>query len=79
MENGTKEALKAAGSGVGGAAAGAATYSVIGGVGIAATGTAVGVTLGPFIAIGAVIGGAGYGLYRLGKYIGKDSSDSEKK
>ncbi len=46
-----------------GAAAGAGTYGIIGGVGVAATGTAVGVTLGPFIAIGAGVGLTGYGLY----------------
>ena len=59
-----------------GAAAGAATYGAIGGVGIAATGTAVGVTLGPFIAIGAGIGLAGYGVYWLGKQVGKKKKES---
>jgi hypothetical protein len=53
-----------------GAGVGAGTYGVIGGVGIAALGGAAGVTLGPFIAIGAGIGFAGHGLYWLGKQIG---------
>ena len=52
-----------------GAAIGASTYHVIGGIGIAAIGTAVGVTLGPFIGIGAGVGLGGYSLYWLGKQI----------
>lgn len=51
-----KDGFKAATAGVVGAGAGAATYSVIGGVGIAVSGTAVGITIGPFIAIGAGLG-----------------------
>lgn len=69
MKEGTKDALKAGGSAVGGGAVGAAIYSVIGGIGIAGGGTAVGITLGPFIAIGSGIGLAGYGLYWLGKQV----------
>ena len=72
-----KEAYKAATAGIVGAGAGAATYGAIGGVGIAATGTAVGVTLGPFIAIGAGVGLAGYGVYWLGKQIGRKKSESK--
>ena len=70
MKKGTKNALKCAGAGTGGAAAGAGVYAVIGGIGVAAGGTAVGITLGPFIAIGAGVGLAGYGVYWLGKQIG---------
>ena len=65
-----KEPVKAGIAAVAGAAVGAGAYGVIGGVGVAATGTAVGVTLGPFIAIGAGVGLTGYGLYWLGKQIG---------
>jgi uncharacterized membrane protein len=43
----------------------------IGGIGVAATGTAVGITLGPFIAIGAGVGLTAYGLYWLGKQVGQ--------
>jgi hypothetical protein len=39
--------------------------------GIAATGTAVGITLGPLMTIGAGVGLTGYGIYWLGKQIGK--------
>lgn len=60
-----KEARKAGTAcGVGGAV-GASTHATIGSVGLAATGTAVGVGLGWFIAAGAVLGLAGYGVYRL--------------
>ncbi len=62
---------KAAISTAGGAAIGAGIYGTIGGVGLAAGGTAVGITLGPFIAIGAGIGLAGYGLVWLGKQTGR--------
>ena len=70
MKEGTKNALKCVGAGTGGAAAGAGVYAVIGGIGLAAGGTAVGITLGPFIAIGAGAGLLGYGLYWLGKEVG---------
>lgn len=66
-----KNILKCAGTGAGGAAAGATVYGIIsGGVGLALTGTAMGITLGPFIAIGAGAGVLGYGLYWLGKEVG---------
>ena len=61
----------------GGGAAGAGIYGIIGGVGVAATGTAVGITLGPFITIGAGVGLAGYGLYWLGKQVGKKKSENK--
>ncbi len=47
-----------------GAAIGAITNCTIGGVGVTAMGTAFGITLGPFIAIGAVGGLAVY-AYRF--------------
>jgi hypothetical protein len=67
------DAVKAVGTAVAGGAAGAATYGVIGGIGVAAAGTAVGITLGPLVCIGAGVGLAGYGLYWLGKQIGGGS------
>ena len=65
-----KEVLKTVGSSAIGGTAGAAIYSVIGGVGITAVGTGVGITLAPFVAIGAGLGAAGYGVFWLGKQIG---------
>lgn len=77
MKEGTKDAVKAAASATVGAGAGAATYATIGGVGVAATGTAVGITLGPFIAIGAGIGLTGYGIYWLGKQVGRKRKENK--
>ena len=71
MKEGTKDGLKAVAAGAAGAGAGAATYGIIGGLGLAAMGTAVGITLGPFIAIGAGIGLTGYGTYWIGKQVGR--------
>jgi hypothetical protein len=71
MKGGAKEAVNAVVSTGVGAAAGAATYGIIGGVGLAVTGTAVGVTLGPFMAIGAGIGLTVYGIFWFGKHVGK--------
>lgn len=70
MKKSTKNVLKAAGASAAGGAAGAGIYAAIGGIGLAATGTAIGITLGPFIAIGGAAGLGGYGLYWLGKQIG---------
>jgi hypothetical protein len=67
MKSGHKELLKTATASVGGGAAGAAAYNIIGGVGITALGTGVGVTLAPFIVIGAGLGAVVYGVYWLGK------------
>ncbi len=66
-----KEPVKAGIAAVGGAGIGAGTYGIIGGVGVAASGTAVGITLVPFIAIGAGVGLTGYGIYWLGKQVGR--------
>ena len=71
MNERTQNGLKALTAGAGGAAAGAGLYAAIGGIGVAATGTAVGITLGPFIAIGAGVGLTAYGLYWLGKQVGQ--------
>lgn len=73
MKKGVKDGLKCAATATTGGALGAGTYAVIGGLGLAGMGTAVGITLGPFIAIGASIGGLGYGLYWLGKQAGRSS------
>jgi len=73
-----KESAKAGVVAATGAAVGAGTYATIGGVGLAATGTAVGITLGPFIAIGAGVGLAGYGFYWLGKQVGKKGTKTNK-
>lgn len=56
---------------VAGAVLGAGTYCITGGVGVAAAGTAIGITLFPFIALGAVLGSAVYGCYWFGKQKGK--------
>lgn len=53
-----------------GAAAGAGTYAVVGGLGLAGLGSAVGITLFPMIGIGAAIGTVGYQLYRWGRRSG---------
>ena len=69
MKEHTKDVLQTvAATGIG-AAAGAGTYGLIGVVEITAGGTSVGITLGPFIAIGASVGFASYGIYWLGKKI----------
>jgi len=60
----------AAGSTVAGGAGGAAAYATIGGIGIAIGGTAFGITLGPFIAIGAGTALTAYGLIWLGWQLG---------
>ena len=66
-----EEFAKAAGAGGACAAVGAGAYGVIGGIGIAAGGSAIGITLCPFIAIGTGCGLAEYGIYRLGKQVGE--------
>jgi hypothetical protein len=73
MNEGQKNALKATGTAAAGGAAGAVTYATIGGLGLAVGGTAVGITLGPFICIGAGLGLTGYGVYWLGKQIGRST------
>ena len=73
-----KEPVKAGIATVAGAAVGTGTYSVIGGIEVAATGTAIGVTLGPFIGIGASVGLGGYCLYWLGKQVGQKKSKNDK-
>lgn len=59
------EALKAGGAAAGGAVAGGATFAAIGSGGLAIAGTAVTVGAAPFVAAGAVVGLAGYGIYRV--------------
>jgi len=73
-----KEPVRAGIATAAGAAVGAGTYGVIGGIGVAAKGTAIGVTLGPFIGIGAAVGLGGYCLYWLGKQVGQKKSKNNK-
>ena len=65
-----KDTVNAVTSAVAGGAVGAGIYATTGGVGLAVGGTAIGVTLGPFVAIGAGVALTGYGIYWLGKQIG---------
>lgn len=69
MSTGT-EAAKVAGTAAAGAGAGFAASHVIGGVGLAVGGTAVEVTLAPFVAIGCGVALTGRGVYKLGKWLG---------
>jgi hypothetical protein len=59
------EALRAGGAVAVGAAAGGGVFAAVGAGGLAIAGTAVTVGLAPFVAAGAVVGLAGYGVYRL--------------
>lgn len=57
---------------IAGAASGAATYGVVGGVGVAALGTAVGITLAPWMILGAAVVTTGYGVYQAGRRAGSE-------
>lgn len=61
------EAIKAGGAAVAGAVAGGAVVASTGSIGVAVAGTAVSIGAAPIVAAGAVIGLAGYGLYRIFK------------
>jgi hypothetical protein len=74
MNETDREILKTTGTSLIGGAVGAGIYSAIGGMGLTAVGTAVGITLGPFIAIGAGLGGAVYRVFWLGKQFEKKQS-----
>jgi hypothetical protein len=50
---------------IAGAGVGAGVSATLGGMGLAVAGTAVGVTMAPVAAAGAIVGLAGYGLYKL--------------
>ena len=58
------EGWKAGGAAAAGAGAGFLAAEIIGGIGVTAMGTAVSVGAAPIIAVGAILGLAGYGLYR---------------
>lgn len=60
-----KEAAKAGAAVVAGGAAGGAAFSTIGGAGLAIGGTALSIGAAPFVVVGATLGMAGYGIYRL--------------
>jgi integral membrane sensor domain MASE1 len=67
---GAKKAIEtqdatAIGAVVAGAGVGAGASAVVGGMGLAVAGTAVGVTMAPVAAVGAVVGLAGYGVSKL--------------
>ncbi len=58
----------AIGAAVVGAGVGAGVAGVVGGMGLAVAGTAVGITMAPVAAVGAVLGLAGYGISKLIKW-----------
>lgn len=67
---GVKKAIEdqdptAIGAVVAGAGVGAGASAIVGGMGLAIGGTAIGVAMAPVAAVGAVVGLAGYGLYKL--------------
>jgi hypothetical protein len=53
------------GAAVIGAGAGAGVSALVGGMGLAVGGTAVAVTMAPVAAVGAVVGLAGYGIFKF--------------
>ena len=59
------KALQAGGATVAGAAAGAVTWAAVGSGGLVIGGGAVAVGAAPIIAVGAVVGLAGYGVYSV--------------
>ena len=61
------ESAKAGGAAAVGAAAGGAVFGVVGSGGLAIAGTALTIGAAPFVAAGAVLGLAGYGVYRAVK------------
>jgi hypothetical protein len=71
MNDNGKEKLKAAAAAGVGAGVGGAGGASVGGVGLAALGTAAGLSAGAVIGVGvaagAILGLAGYGVYRLFK------------
>ena len=66
----------ALGAVVAGASVGAGVSSVVGGMGLAVAGTAVGIGMAPVAAVGAVVGLAGYGIFKL---FGGQSNGKKKK
>lgn len=63
-----KGMAKAAGAAAGGGAVGAGVHGIVGGGGGAAVGTAESIPLGSWIAIGAGVGLAGFGIYKLAEW-----------
>jgi hypothetical protein len=74
MSDMKQEAGKAVGIGTAGAVVGAGAHALLGSVGLAFGGAAVGVTLVPFMAVGCGLALFGYGMYRLGRIGRKDRS-----
>lgn len=60
----SKEVLKATGAAAIGGVAGVGVAGAVGGMGLTLLGTAVSIGLAPMIGAGAVVGLAGYGVYR---------------
>jgi threonine/homoserine/homoserine lactone efflux protein len=71
-----KKAWKPATCTATGAAVGVGVHSTIGGVGVAATGTAFGMTLIPLMLTGATVALTAYGIYSLGKKRGNQKNDN---
>jgi hypothetical protein len=63
----TKEVAKAGGAATAGAVVGGATFAYTGSIGVAVGGTAISIGAAPIVAVGAVLGIAGYGIYRIFK------------
>lgn len=61
----SNETIKAGGAVAAGAVVGGGAFAIVGSGGLAIAGTAVTIGLAPFVAAGAVVGLAGYGVYRL--------------
>lgn len=61
------EVAKAGGAAAAGALVGGATFAGTGSICVAVGGTALSIGAAPFVAAGAVIGLAGYGIYRIFK------------
>lgn len=59
------EVLKAGGAVAAGAAVGGGAFAVVGSGGLVIAGTAVAIGAAPFVAAGAIVGLAGYGIYRV--------------
>jgi len=64
-----KDSVKAGLSAVVGGTVGIVSNLSIGGVGLAIGGTAISISMGPFVATGAILATTGYGLFYLGKRI----------
>jgi hypothetical protein len=69
-----QDGVEAGASTAAGLGAAAAAWGIVGNIGLAAGGGAVGVGLAPFLAVGAGVGLAAWGLVRIGKSLGNRST-----